>query len=387
LPVNSHRAGFEDIDRLARVEIIADRNAEDVQSTSLLQYKLVKKKMNKWRRSGLLGFFICMSAHAQSSITLYGVIDTYLGYNNAAGKGAIVGMNGGGDMANRFGLRGTEDLGGGLHANFTLENGFYSESGALATPGSIFNRQAWVGLSGNFGEFRFGVQNSPQYLMMARFDAFDGATYGSGLVNFTTFVPRYSNVISYQTPVISDITVRLEVAPGNQPGSLVDGTTFLTSIEYQKGPLYLGANYVDSRSLTGLNSTRSGVLGGAYTLGRGTIHAAVYRGNNPGATATRAGVYYTTWSLSGEYMFTPADRVSVGAMAAQGSGSNGDAQQASLMYQHILSTRTLIYGVATHIFNHGNAAFYLHGAGPVPANVPVEGGGVTGIQVGIRHLF
>jgi predicted porin len=349
--------------------------------------QILRQKMNQWRWVWLLGALFCTAAHAQSSVTLYGVLDTYLGYNNASGKGAIVGLNGGGDMANRMGLRGTEDLGGGLHANFTLENGFYSESGALATPGSIFNRQAWAGLSGNFGEVRAGVQNSPQFLMMSKFDSFDGATYGSGLVNLTSYVPRFSNVISYQTPSLSNFTFRVEIAPGNQPGSISSGTTLLASAEYEKGPLYLGANYVESRSLMGAQPAKSSFVGGSYSIGKATVHLAVYRGNNNDATPTKAGVYYTTYSLSGEYFVTSFDRLSAGAMIADGSGSNGDAQEVSLMYQHILSKRTLVYGVATHIFNHGNAAFYLHGAGPIPANVPQPGGSVTGVEIGIRHLF
>jgi predicted porin len=339
-----------------------------------------------------LGMALCCAllgnaAYAQSSLTLYGVLDSYLGYNQASGKGTIVGLNGGGDMANRFGVRGSEDLGGGLKANFALENGFYEESGAYAVPGTIFNRQSWVGLSNHYGDLRFGVQNSPQFLMLSKFDAFDGATYGSGLVNLTSYVPRYSNVISLESSVFTDFTFRMEVAPGNQPGSVANGSTILTSAEYARGPLYLGANYVQSRSLTGAQPAKSGFLGGSYQLGAGTLHVAFYRGNNVNSTATEAGVYYSTYSVSGEYFVTTLDRVSLGFMFADGSGTNGNAQEGSAMYQHILSKETLLYAVATHIANHGNATFFLHGAGPIPANIPTPGRSVTGVQVGIRHLF
>src|SRR5262249_13665242 len=93
-------------------------------------------------------------AHAQSSVTLYGLIDasfTYVNNVDGSGRAAV----GNGVDQSRWGLRGVEDLGGGLKAVFTLESGFDIGNGKLANDGSLFNRQAYFGLSSDYGTVTF----------------------------------------------------------------------------------------------------------------------------------------------------------------------------------------------------------------------------------------
>ena len=104
-------------------------------------------------------------AHAQSSVTLYGLVDTSVVYVNNA-KSPTTGqnssqflMNSGSLSTSRWGLRGTEDLGGGLSAIFDLENGFNSTNGTFKNGGDLFGRQAWVGLaSSQYGQITLGRQ-------------------------------------------------------------------------------------------------------------------------------------------------------------------------------------------------------------------------------------
>ena len=97
------------------------------------------------------------AAQAQSSVTLYGIIDEGLLFNNNAGGKHLYSMASGVMQGSRFGLRGTEDLGGGLKAIFVLENGFNSGNGTLGQGGAIFGRQAYVGLSqSQYGTVTFG---------------------------------------------------------------------------------------------------------------------------------------------------------------------------------------------------------------------------------------
>ena len=98
------------------------------------------------------------AAHAQSSVTLYGIIDEGLLFNNNAGGKHLYSMASGVMQGSRFGLRGTEDLGGGLKAIFTLENGFDVNSGKLGQGGLMFGRQAYVGLSSQYGTVTLGRQ-------------------------------------------------------------------------------------------------------------------------------------------------------------------------------------------------------------------------------------
>ena len=116
------------------------------------------------------------AASAQSSVTLSGIVDAWVGQTNhkvgvnPPGTGFVV--DSGGGQASRWNLRGTEDLGGGLKASFMLDQGFAVDSGTVSTVSTSnigFNRGAYVGLSGDFGELRAGR-------MLGAFDALRGST-------------------------------------------------------------------------------------------------------------------------------------------------------------------------------------------------------------------
>ncbi|MES2945632.1 MAG: porin, partial [Pseudomonadota bacterium] len=92
-------------------------------------------------------------ASAQSTVTLYGLLDTYVGSIKSGGTTQTV-VNSGGIQTSRFGFKGSEDLGGGLKANFLLEGGINTDTGA--SRGNLFGRQSYVGLSGGFGEVKIG---------------------------------------------------------------------------------------------------------------------------------------------------------------------------------------------------------------------------------------
>jgi predicted porin len=119
--------------------------------------------------------YVASVAHAQSNVTLYGIIDTGVNYtNNVQTAKTATGLKGGSQVAmieggsaglqgSRWGLRGTEDLGGGLKSLFVLESGFYSNNGALTQGGAMFGRQAYVGLSNSIGTLTLGRQYDPGF--------------------------------------------------------------------------------------------------------------------------------------------------------------------------------------------------------------------------------
>ena len=96
--------------------------------------------------------------HAQTSVSIYGIVDAGLVRESGGPDGNVTGLGGGVASGSRLGFRGKEDLGGGLSANFLLENGFNSDNGTLGQGGLLFGRQMYVGLSGNFGAVRMGRQ-------------------------------------------------------------------------------------------------------------------------------------------------------------------------------------------------------------------------------------
>jgi len=99
-----------------------------------------------------------IAAHAQSSVTLYGLVDDGLNINTNAGGKHLYNVSSGVIQASRWGMRGTEDLGGGLKTVFLLENGFDENTGKLGQGGLEFGRQAYVGLSSDYGSVTLGRQ-------------------------------------------------------------------------------------------------------------------------------------------------------------------------------------------------------------------------------------
>jgi len=145
-------------------------------------------------------------AQAETSVTLYGIIDTGIGYNKVDVPGydhSRVGMVNGVQSGSRWGLRGTEDLGDGLKAVFTLESGFDSSDGDQAQGGRLFGRQATVGLaSDSWGQLDFGRQTNIASKYFASIDPFSAgfgqANIGVGISAANTY--RLDNMVLYQTP-------------------------------------------------------------------------------------------------------------------------------------------------------------------------------------------
>ncbi|OZI27768.1 porin [Bordetella genomosp. 7] len=149
-------------------------------------------------------------AQAETSVTLYGIIDTGIGYNKVKGdgwdSGSRVGMINGVQNGSRWGLRGTEDLGDGLQAVFQLESGFSSSNGNSAQNGRLFGRQATIGLqSDSWGRLDFGRQTNIASKYFGSIDPFGAgftqANIGVGLSAANTV--RYDNMVMYQTPSYS----------------------------------------------------------------------------------------------------------------------------------------------------------------------------------------
>lgn len=135
-----------------------------------------------------------IAAHAQSSVTLYGVVDDSLAYvNNQQGHSNVY-MRDGNLYASKFGLRGDEDLGGGTHAIFDLQSGFNLNNGAQSAAGLIFNRQAFVGLrNDHYGTMTAGRQYTPYFLFVGPYASSSGRrmldTAAVAAVKRWTFVP------------------------------------------------------------------------------------------------------------------------------------------------------------------------------------------------------
>lgn len=156
-------------------------------------------------------------AFAQSSVTIYGIVDAYMESAHIPGRGSVARVSTNGTAPSLWGLRGTEDLGGGLRASFALENGFTSDAGTLLQGGRIFGRQANVALSSaKLGEIRLGRQYAPMHYSMhsTDIDAFSATSPMFAMYQSNLDQSRQDNQISYRTPQLAGFTGIVSVAAG-----------------------------------------------------------------------------------------------------------------------------------------------------------------------------
>ena len=186
-----------------------------------------------------------MASAQTANVTLYGIVDTYLaserigsggsGATAVAAKSATV-VQGGGLSGSRWGLRGSESLGGGLNAIFTLENGFASDTGALGQGGLLFGRRAFVGLNGGFGTLTIGRDYSPNFFVQCNSDdTFGGCLTGfSAVANMGGFFAntlRQNNQVKYSTPNMGGLTASVAVALGEVAGTSSGSRTLGGNVE------------------------------------------------------------------------------------------------------------------------------------------------------------
>lgn len=196
--------------------------------------------------AGLLMVFSL--ANAQSSVTLYGVIDigpAYRTHVNAAGDhtfslgdSSAIGDGGNGALVgSRFGIKGTEDLGGGTSALFQLENGFTANSGTAAQQGQLFGRQAFVGLEDTtLGKLTMGRQYGLGTNLLFTYDPLG---WGDVIANeWEAYLVgvRFDNSIRY-TKVFAPITLEVQYTLGGQAGDINEGKAIAADLRYLNGGL------------------------------------------------------------------------------------------------------------------------------------------------------
>src|SRR6202045_1088271 len=191
-------------------------------------------------------------AHAQSSVTLYGIVDAGFVYNNNSGGHKLYATSAGNLQGDRWGLRGTEDLGGGLKALFVLENGFNAFNGTLGQKGDEFGRQAYVGLSSQFGTVTLGrqydsvVDYTGALEVGSQWASFYGAHPGD-LDNMNNS-NRVNNAIKYASANYSGITFGGLYSLGGVAGQFNRNQIFSGGVGYAQGPLTLGAGYLNVKN-------------------------------------------------------------------------------------------------------------------------------------------
>lgn len=228
------------------------------------------------------------SAQADTSVTLYGLVDGGIGYTqfkNDETKGSKIGTWDGGQSSNRWGLRGSEDLGGGLKAIFTLENGFSLMNGTQSQSGRLFGREAMVGLkSDSLGQLTLGRQGNIAYRWLSGVATPFGNNFNQARTagTFSTAEVRYDNQIQYQSPNMSGFQFGIGYsfnADGDQEfkerGQDDPNTRVITAgLRYINGPLAAVLTYdqiKDAETATGIKA-KSWNLAGSYDFEVFEVH-------------------------------------------------------------------------------------------------------------------
>ena len=344
------------------------------------------------------------AAMAQSSVTLFGVVDTGVTYID--GKDNWSGMHSGANNTSRIGFRGTEDLGGGLKANFWLEAGINTDagdgkSGGASGTGLEFKRRSTVGLQGGFGEIRLGRELTAAYLAVSRYDVFGDVGIG-GTKAFSTGATagnygssvRKNNMVTYVSPSFSGFKAQLNYAFGESTQKTWErGAYYGLGLTYDNGPLSVGFGAErQNNTLLGFAANASSAADGVdsrlttYGLGAsynfGVVKVGGFYRDAKSVNLAGASFKHKSYVLGVSAPVGAAGEVKAQYARYEVKPGSLKADQISLGYVHSLSKRTAAYGTYSYIKNKNNGALgYTLGSGGL------SNGKQHGIQVGIRHAF
>lgn len=342
-------------------------------------------------------------ASAQSSVTLFGVVDMSVQRLRADGVGSATRLASGSNTTSRIGFRGQEDLGGGMSASFWIEatimgddgqgNGTNSNNQATGAGAAVagrqgltFDRRSTVSLSGTWGEVRLGRDYVPTYWNVTRSDPFFAngvgsirSLVGTGAVNAVTFV-RASNSVAYHLPSnLGGFYGQVNYGMGENLSNAAnksDGTYAGARLGYAKGAIEVGAATANTQYLAG-DYADSNIFG-SYDFGVAKVSALWNQSKVKAPVQLKQRDYQIgvvvpvgAGEIKGSYVRT---RIT---SSPTGAGAN----LLALGYVHNLSKRTAAYVHYARLANRGGATF---SNGPA---APTANGRTTGYEIGLRHSF
>lgn len=331
------------------------------------------------------------AAMAQSSVTLYGLVDAGIGQKTTEVTGTAKVKQTVVDSSllnnSRFGFKGSEDLGGGLKANFTLEQGFSTDTGAAVSSTLAFSRKAVVGLSGSFGAVDLGRQYSAYDDLRGATNmisdtnfATTGTVFATGLADYTN---RIDNSIGYRSASFGGISGAVVLGLGEDKTSALSATQNVSAhIKYANGPIVVGYAYQqqDSRipATTVPVAAASNSAEIKYHLLAGSYDFGVAKLTGGFNVAKQSGLEDKEYQIGVTVPFGAA-AVAAGYSKAEGERTGAadlEGQGISLVGTYSLSKRTTLYA--------GFLRTEVETAGAGTAVITTE---KSTIATGVRHTF
>ncbi|MBN3823196.1 porin [Burkholderia sp. Ac-20384] len=357
--------------------------------------------MNRTCLVGLLVISVSGAASAQSSVTLYGSLDSGVAYVNNSGGHALFKANQSNMQPDRWGITGAEDLGGGLRSVFRLENGFFTNTGAFVNPGTEFNRRAYVGLdSDRLGTLTLGHQSALSFDFLTPFaNAYAGNSWNmfhpgnvDGLANSATSV--IDNAVKYRSPSYGGVSVAGLFGFGNTT-NFGHGNTWSAALMYDHGPLQVAAFYQRQHNQafalaplalgTFQGQTAASYVadraefwgaGGAYTLGPVKLHALYTRVK---LESKQHADIYQAYDSGAEWSVTPFTTLTAGANTTTLDAHRWTQVGLGCLYALSKQTQLYLQGIVEHTNPGGFAALSVAGISSTNNQVMV--------LTGIHHSF
>lgn len=357
-------------------------------------------------------------AQAQNSVTLYGIVDTGIAYiHNSGGHSSQWLMSAGNLSGNEWGLKGSEDLGGGLSATFTLENGFDIGSGRLQQNGREFGRQAFVGIaSATWGTWALGRQYDPitDLVQPITADSYAGVFATPGDVDNYDSSVRFNNAVKWTSPVWSGLTFEAMYAPGGVAGALGSGQTYAGAVGAALGSVGLAAGFLhadngnpslSARGTSTADTFFNSSVNAAYATAR-SINIARVAGQSVFGPVTVGAAYsfseyspdasstfsrsekYNSGSVFGSWQVSAPFQMIAGYNYTKSSGdSSARYHQFNLGVDYLLSKRTDLY--STVGYTHASGENGQGAAQAVIGSYDVDAGASSQalVMVGVRHKF
>ncbi|WP_322046467.1 porin [Paraburkholderia sp. J67] len=382
-----------------------------------------------------------VSSHAQSSLLLYGILDEALTYTNNTGttnangsvtpagsKFAVDSLSG--MYGSRWGLRGDEDLGGGLHTIFTLESGISLPNGGQGQGGLMWGRQIYVGMkSANFGQVTLGRQYDSVYNFTMLLDSgsltSNGASMHAGDLDNAAINLRQNNSIRYLSPNIKGLTFGGGLAVGGVAGDVTNGLQYNFGAQYDTGVgLKVGAAYeffknpIGSSAGTGwftsngsgtllshaldagytsAHNYQIGMVAAQYTKGQWTFAGSWSNAQFGKMTAFDGKtVTFNTFDLGFQYMWTPFFSTAVGwnyqtsTGVTRPDGTKVGNQHSNQFYgraSYNLSKRTALYSAVGYQDSRGVNSLGGRAVADIDNIVDSSTGKQVVFRLGITHFF
>ena len=352
-------------------------------------------------------------AAAQSSVTLYGVVDTFVQYLDNGGAHSFSERSGG-NTGSMFGLKGAEDLGNGTKAIFDLESGFNANNGAFFVDSSkLFVRQSWVGFSnGRYGQLTFGRQYEPTFWVAYYGDPFRGnellSPFSAEVVatdkkTLATGVAagRVDNSIVYQSPTLAGFKLYALYAfptSATQPVPSTSGSTLDLAVTYNGYGFYAGAAYQNQHAGTetlpglpgALNVLATEHFTGALAYRLGIVNFQfTYTYSRPkdapaGSLAALLGAGHSVSSaeLGATVQLTSVDTIEVAGIERNVRGTHDNTPGFEIGADHNISKRTTLYMRAGYLKNNGSATVSWPGVA-----VTQPDASQTLVVLGMTHRF